>query len=198
MAISYEKSLMIQQNRRKQILDVALTLFHQKGYSSTKIADIAEAAGISKGLVYRYFNTKLDILRAYTDAMQECLDEISGMPSATAALKDFGLKLLSDPYKTGYLPPMRVFITCFVRGELDPNIDENFIKKDFGKRYFGPIIKRGQDSGEFTGGDPTEFADIYWHYLLGFMAHIIHDATQIVPIPDLDIIIDLFKKPNKP
>ena len=62
MSISEEKRKIIQESRRKQILDAAILLFDQQGFSATKISDISEQAGISKGLVYRYFNSKEEIL----------------------------------------------------------------------------------------------------------------------------------------
>ncbi|MFO8055302.1 MAG: TetR/AcrR family transcriptional regulator [Bacteroidales bacterium] len=49
-------------NRKAEILDMALHLFATEGYHSTSIAKIAKKAGISKGLVYNYFNSKEDLL----------------------------------------------------------------------------------------------------------------------------------------
>lgn len=193
MVMSIENRLKLKQTRVKQILDVALTLFDTLGYANTKIDDITEAAGISKGLIYRYFDTKADILFAYTDAMQECLDEIEKFDSPIESIRVFGERLLSNPYQTGYLPPLRVFITVFVRGEIDPNSDKNPIKNDFGRKYFGPIFKRGQELNQFKEGDPEEFADIYWHYLLGQMTHVIEKDTYCSVMPNLDAVISLFK-----
>jgi len=193
MVMSLEKRQKIQQERVKQILDVALTLFDTLGYTNTKIDDISAAAGVSKGLIYRYFNTKADILYAYTDAMQVCLDEISALDSPIEAIRVFGEKLLSNPYQTGYLPPLRVFITVFVRGELDPNTDKNPISNDFGRKYFGPIFRRGQELKQFKNGDPEEYADIYWHYLLGQMTHVIQKDSNCNVVPNLDAVIDLFR-----
>lgn len=50
------------ESKKAKILDVALDLFIQKGYTNTKIIDIAEGAGIGKGTVYEYFNSKEDLL----------------------------------------------------------------------------------------------------------------------------------------
>jgi AcrR family transcriptional regulator len=47
---------------RNEIIDKALLLFAKKGYDEISIADIAKAAGISVGNVYRYFKGKEDIL----------------------------------------------------------------------------------------------------------------------------------------
>ncbi len=52
----------IRENRRKQIMDVALELFADKGYNHTSISQIAAEAKISKGLMYNYFRSKDDLL----------------------------------------------------------------------------------------------------------------------------------------
>lgn len=194
MAISKEKSDEIREQRRKQIIEVAIELFDEKGYANTKISDISEACGISKGLVYRYFETKLDILKALNEPIKYCLDEKLERNTATESLKDFGIALISDPKEQGYLPPMRIFIAAFIRGELPPDMSENFIRNEFGKQYIAPIIRKGQENGEFRKGDPVELANIYWYYLLGIMTHILHDKKTKVERPNLDIILDVLKK----
>jgi len=194
MVISVKKSNQIREQRRKQILDVALEMFDEKGFANTRVSDIAETAGISKGLVYHYFSTKLDILKAYKVPMQTCLDDILDRPTPTDSLKEFGTKLITDPKKQGYLPPMRVFIATFIRGELPPDMNENFIHNGFGKEYIAPIIKKGQETGEFREGDPVELANVYWYYLLGIMAHILHDKNSKVERPNIDTILNMLKK----
>lgn len=52
----------IRESRRKQIMDVALELFADKGYAHTSISQIATKAKISKGLMYNYFKSKDDLL----------------------------------------------------------------------------------------------------------------------------------------
>jgi len=48
-------------NRKNDILDIAETLFAQKGFEKTTIDEIAKIAGISKGSVYLDFENKDDI-----------------------------------------------------------------------------------------------------------------------------------------
>jgi len=48
----------IREEKRKQIMDVALRLFAMEGYHATSISKIASEAGISKGLMYNYFDSK--------------------------------------------------------------------------------------------------------------------------------------------
>jgi TetR/AcrR family fatty acid metabolism transcriptional regulator len=50
------------QDRYDAILDAAKGIFADKGFEGTSIADIARAAQISDGLVYRYFRNKRELL----------------------------------------------------------------------------------------------------------------------------------------
>ena len=50
------------EKRRAQFIDSAIDLFGQRGYHVTTIRDIAQAAGVSIGLIYQYVEDKEDIL----------------------------------------------------------------------------------------------------------------------------------------
>jgi len=50
--------------RPAEILDAALALFVEKGFKTTKMEDIAKAAGVTKGTPYLYFENKEDIFKA--------------------------------------------------------------------------------------------------------------------------------------
>jgi AcrR family transcriptional regulator len=50
--------------RRFEILEAALSCFAQNGFHQTTIQDIAQAAGLSHGAIYRYFQSKDDIIAA--------------------------------------------------------------------------------------------------------------------------------------
>ena len=54
----------IREEKRALIMDTALLLFANEGYHSTTISQIAVSAGISKGLMYNYFKSKEDLLKA--------------------------------------------------------------------------------------------------------------------------------------
>lgn len=50
-----------------------MTLFAERGYSSTRILDICERAGVAKGLFYWYFPTKLDLFTELVRSMRHRL-----------------------------------------------------------------------------------------------------------------------------
>jgi AcrR family transcriptional regulator len=57
----------IREERRQQIMNVALELFANNGFDTTSISQIARKAKISKGLLYNYFSSKEDLVRAILD-----------------------------------------------------------------------------------------------------------------------------------
>lgn len=67
--------------RRQQILDAARQYFIDKGYSPTTMEDIARAAGLSKGGIYHYFQSKKQVFEALVrqeyDESTSFLEQIS-------------------------------------------------------------------------------------------------------------------------
>ncbi|WP_017347847.1 multidrug efflux transporter transcriptional repressor AcrR [Pantoea sp. A4] len=49
---------------RQQILDAAVELFSHQGVSATSLAEIAAAAGVTRGAIYWHFKNKADLLHA--------------------------------------------------------------------------------------------------------------------------------------
>ena len=57
----------IREIRKAQIMESALELFANEGYYPTSISKIAKKAGISKGLLYNYFQSKEELIREIID-----------------------------------------------------------------------------------------------------------------------------------
>lgn len=68
----------IRETSVNKILDASLKLFAEQGYESTSISQIAKKAGISKGLIYNYFDSKLDLLKGMIDRLNEGETELIG------------------------------------------------------------------------------------------------------------------------
>ena len=63
--------------RRREVLDVAIRVFAQYGFSNTDVQVIADEAGVGKGTVYRYFETKEKLFLAAADeGMRQLQDSI--------------------------------------------------------------------------------------------------------------------------
>ena len=71
--------------RRKQLLEVALGVFGERGFHPTSMNDVAEAAGVTKPVLYQHFRSKRDLYReVLTEVGAELLDAIT---KATAAAR---------------------------------------------------------------------------------------------------------------
>ncbi|MGR3812236.1 TetR/AcrR family transcriptional regulator [Jiulongibacter sp. NS-SX5] len=66
----------IRNTRKQEILDAALKLFAEKGFTSTSISMIAKETGISKGLMYNYFESKDQLLEGIINAAVKEMDTI--------------------------------------------------------------------------------------------------------------------------
>jgi len=52
------------QARPGELLDAALDLFVEKGFSATRVDEVAARAGVSKGTLFLYFQSKEDLFKA--------------------------------------------------------------------------------------------------------------------------------------
>ncbi len=62
---------MAAEDRRQQILDVAVQLFSQKGFRGTTTKEIALAAGVNEAIIFRHFATKSELYAAIIDCKGE-------------------------------------------------------------------------------------------------------------------------------
>jgi AcrR family transcriptional regulator len=69
--------------RREQLLRTGVQLLGERPYEQLSIGAIAEAAGVSKGLLYHYFPTKKDFVLA---VLREAADEVSAVTAPDPAL----------------------------------------------------------------------------------------------------------------
>jgi AcrR family transcriptional regulator len=72
--------------RREQILSVALEAFAAHGYHNTSMNDVAEAAGVTKPVLYQHFDSKRDLYRALLDEVGTRL--LTAISKATAGAAD--------------------------------------------------------------------------------------------------------------
>src|SRR6267142_1183053 len=63
-------------DRRVQILDAALVCFAKRGFHQTSMHDISAEAGISVGLIYRYFANKEAVIAAMADRHKKEIHDV--------------------------------------------------------------------------------------------------------------------------
>lgn len=142
--------------RRVLIENEAARLFYENGYNATSIDEIAKELGVSKAVVYQYFNSKSELLESIIrDAIEaggQFIDESvdNNSESPTQLLIKFAQGLARSTIETKYhvaiyfreanqLPPDRFKAIQSERRDLNHNVAQ--------------LIERGIQKGEFSVPD---------------------------------------------
>jgi AcrR family transcriptional regulator len=195
--------------RPGEIMDAALELFAERGYAATRLTEVAARAGISKGTLYLYFDSKEALFQAVIREMMVPL-----MESAERQAGDF----TGDT--TDLLRDMSSFwVDCIMNSRLSavpklivseagnfPELaryyNDQIIRR--GTRLAMRILERGIERGEFNDCDvrhvahviiaPMVFCAIWQHSL----AQIDPDAFEIEPYfaAHLDVVLHGLKGPT--
>jgi TetR/AcrR family fatty acid metabolism transcriptional regulator len=73
----------VQEDRRRRILDAAVRVFAQRGYHGARVGDIATEAGVAHGLLYHYFSSKDEVLETvFRDNFGELLERFRAVESS--------------------------------------------------------------------------------------------------------------------
>jgi TetR/AcrR family fatty acid metabolism transcriptional regulator len=76
-------------DKRRQILDAAISVFATRGFHACRVSDVADEAGVAYGLVYHYFNSKEEILNTlFAERWQLMLDAIGEIDSQSVPARD--------------------------------------------------------------------------------------------------------------
>ena len=148
------------ERKRELILDTAFALILEKGYSNTKIIDIANKAGIGKGTVYEYFESKealvLELVntRARQDYMKsfDAVEELSTYKQKLTKYLQMQIETTAK-YKSNVTDFRDAFVNN--NSEISIKIVEAvhsivFLQFEF---VYG-LIKKGIDAGEFKALNP--------------------------------------------
>ena len=111
------------QAQRDRIVEAAGKCFVEKGFHAASIAEIAVAAGMSQGLLYRYFENKASIVRAMIDhclsnEVNHIIDELASPDDALRAM----LKLF-EVWVRGELPYMNAALMMETAAESTRDTD---------------------------------------------------------------------------
>ncbi len=150
-------------DKRLRLVEAACAVFAEKGYASTRVADITERAGVGKGTVYEYFSSKEELLFAVFESINE---EISTRVSAALskngsarekllALLRLGAKVISEQVE---LQPVILDFWAASRGK---DFEEHYreaVIASYGlfRRMISDFIRGGQKRGEFKAGIDAE------------------------------------------
>ncbi|MDB5050171.1 MAG: TetR family transcriptional regulator [Fibrobacteres bacterium] len=143
------------EERPGALLHAALDVFCRQGYRATRLEVVADAAGVSKGTVYRYFRNKEDLLKQALEervriklgATEAALQEFSGAPAEK-------LRFILTGYWTRAQEADFMRFHRLMFGEIArelPLLFQYWIQNGTvrGWKLLEGIIREGQESGAF-------------------------------------------------
>lgn len=190
------------EQRRALIIDKAIELFAKKGYANTKIGDIAQAANMSVGLMFHYFESK-----------EKLFEEMVryGAQSASNTPRELSFENPLD-YFEGFLKTLfkyakeypKVMYLFVIMGQLQrdngipPHIKE-IAKSNDQVKQSAEIIAAGQEYGYFRAGDPYLLSFTFWSSVQGVMERlaVTPEMLENDRLPETDWIVDIIRGDKK-
>ncbi|MFW2066203.1 TetR/AcrR family transcriptional regulator [Acinetobacter johnsonii] len=150
--MSYKRSSLMQERmeqNREAILQSARELIAQGGIKDAQIQAIAERAGVSSGLVYRYFDNKSQVLiEVLSEAIQHEVKILNHIAESELSSKQKLDKAVTTFVKRALNSPQLAYSLMFepVDAELE---HERFRSKQMIKQSMKEILAAGKINGEF-------------------------------------------------
>ena len=151
--------------RRSAIIDAALEEFTSQGFTATKLDDVAVRAGIGKGTIYLYFDSKESLFeevvrRTLFPGRDQARSFVEGFEGSAAELLTIHFGHMHQFMQADKLPPM----IAMVMGEAMrfPQLSQFFYEEIIqpSHRLVQSIIRKGIASGEFREDADDVFVQI--------------------------------------
>lgn len=181
------------EQRYQQILMIALDEFITKGYYGTSTREIAKIAGISSGLMFHYFDSKL--------ALYEALIEIGCKEMGNwASVEDCdAFTILEEAVEQIFMAiehnpsfcKMFIFMDQAHRScEISEKVNQRLSEQDIVTQTI-PLIKKAQEEGQVREGDVQALSMAIWCAVQG-IAQGKADAPENV-IPQAEWVLDIIR-----
>jgi AcrR family transcriptional regulator len=181
--------------RRVQMLLSALAVISERGYADTRIADVAERAGVSPALVIYYFKTKDQLLteaiRYYEDLWYEVGQRrLATLSSAAEQLEEFvAMSTLTEadpePFSSWH-----IWLDFWAQAARSPEVASVRQKSDERWREtIAGLVVAGQAAGEFRSVDPERFALLLSTLVDGLTIQIALDDPVIDPVGAYELMM---------
>jgi AcrR family transcriptional regulator len=164
---------------RKQILTTAQKSFSQSGYDATSVAEICQAAGVSKGAFYHHFPSKqalfLELLAGWLSRLDESFtlawQETDDVPEAILQMAGMAGSLYQSTDVN-----LSIFLEFWTQAQRDPSIWKEAISpyRRY-QEYFSDLIQQGITEGSLRQVNPEFSARVIVSLALGLLMQAMFD-----------------------
>lgn len=142
--------------RRRRILAAAIAVLRERGFSGTRVADIAATAGTSPALVLYHFSSLADVLVAALESVEDdYYAELASYDDSDPIDKLARMAVLSSESGPAF-GDWKLWLEVWVRGLHDDRVDElRQISDQRGREAIQAVVEAGVSAGQFTVDDPA-------------------------------------------
>ena len=166
--------------RRAQILAASGRLVRQRGFSSTRLADVADELGLSAPLIVYHFGTKDELMAATLAAEASAeLERMERIVSSSARPPAKIERILRMSLGSATVPDWGMWIDAWGEGLRSPvmarllaELDERW------QRSIGAIVEEGRAAGDFVVADPDVSAQRIVALLDGYGVQLVRAASS--------------------
>lgn len=196
MPRSREQNEALREERRQAILQAAEEVFARLGLAPAKIADIAQAAGMSYGLVYHYFGTKEAVFAALVEQaarsigmLLRYLTERPGTPLERLAwLTEAMLEGLKQ-----HPARMAVMLEALLKEAVPEDVRQMArASNEQLRRAVRELLAAGQSTGEIAAGEPEAMANLYLSLMNGVAMTVLAERPGSTQLPQMEQILRVF------
>lgn len=167
-----------EESRRTQMLTAALDVIIERGFPETRIADVAERAGVSPALVIYYFKTKdrllAEAMRHSEDVWYAEMARRTGeILSATGRLEEVVAMTCLPGSDAPQEESWALWLDLWAQALRDPEV--RAVREEFDEHFretIRQIVRQGVAEGEFRQIDADDFAVAYTAMLDGLAIQI--------------------------
>jgi AcrR family transcriptional regulator len=183
--------------RRREIEDVASSLFRERGYAGTSVRDIARALDIQGASLYAHVASKQDVLRTIVERMasrfehaaDDAAKAVDGGPDASPAARVAALVRAHVEVVTDDVERATVFVHEW--RSLDQDARARMAKRrDAYERRFRATIADGVVDGSFAASDPIATSAFILTALNGLVSWY-RPSGRLTPTQIADLYADL-------
>ena len=187
----------IREEQRERILEAAKAIFAHKGFSETKMSDIASAANVSYGLTYHYFANKEAI---FSSLLQEALQgalalmlRAQGQPGTPWDRLSWLISQISQGAQEE--PEFEMLILQALTSQAVPKEMRQFVLQEsqLSHEALKQLIVEGQAAGEVVAGDPDLLTTTFEWCIQGMVFGLSYWRYEATRVPDADTVLRLLK-----
>ncbi|GAB4209010.1 MAG: TetR/AcrR family transcriptional regulator [Roseiflexaceae bacterium] len=182
-----------QAERRRQILEAALKVFSTKGFQKATNKDIAEAAGISPGLIYWYFKDKQDLFLSIIRERAPIFNMLAQTDQLVDLPPEQGLALVARAFLSAYQSPTTVGLFRMLISEVIrfPEMADMFYTQGLGVvlHALSAYMAHQMEAGRLRPGDSMLAARTFMGMLLvHILAREVIRQPEAVALPEQQVI----------